>query len=279
MLLRIFTLCENTATFGYTAEWGLSVLVDTGSFRFLLDTGMTDIAARNAVLSHTDLTTIDAIILSHGHCDHTGGLKHILPLCGSKPVFAHPDIFSNRFTLRHPPRKRDISLPDPREKLEELGARFQLIPGFMEIAKGIFISCEVPMSNHFEKIDEGLVIPDSSGELVPDPLRDDLSVAVSTPKGLFVFSGCAHRGIINIVRHFQTMTGESRIYGIFGGLHLSRAGDEHIAEVETFLRDTDVRKVACSHCTGVRASWKLHEAFPDRFIYNHSGKKLVFNID
>jgi 7,8-dihydropterin-6-yl-methyl-4-(beta-D-ribofuranosyl)aminobenzene 5'-phosphate synthase len=279
MLLRIFTLCDNVATFGYTAEWGLAVLVDTGSFRFLLDTGMTDIAARNAVLSHTNLTTVDAIILSHGHCDHTGGLKHILPLCGSKPVYAHPDIFRHRFTLRHPPRKLDISLPDAREKLEALGARFELIPAFMEIAKGIFISSEVPMSSHFEKIDEGLVTPDSSGELVPDPLRDDLSVAVSTPRGLFVFSGCAHRGIINIVRHFQVMTGESRIYGILGGLHLSRADDEHIAEVETFLRDTDVRKVACSHCTGVHASCKLHKTFPDRFIFNASGKKLVFNID
>jgi 7,8-dihydropterin-6-yl-methyl-4-(beta-D-ribofuranosyl)aminobenzene 5'-phosphate synthase len=279
MLLRIVTLCENTATFGYLGEWGLSVLVDTGDFKFLLDTGMTDVATRNARLAQLDLSGVDAIILSHGHCDHTGGLSHVLSQCGPKPVYAHPEIFNRRYTLRHPPRKLDISIPYTKQELEQQGAQFHLLRGDNEIAPGVFVNSTAPMTTPFEEIDEGLVIPDGDGSLVPDPLRDDLSVAISTPRGLFIFSGCAHRGIINTVQHFQTTTGESKVYGILGGLHLSRADDAQIAAVETFVRDTDIRKLACSHCTGVRASHRLHGTFPDRFIYNNSGKKLTFNID
>ena len=279
MLLRITTLCENTATFGFTAEWGLSVLVDTGAFAFLLDAGMTDVAAQNASRLEARLSDVDAIILSHGHIDHTGGLKHILPLCRKKEIYAHPGIFSTRFTMRHPPHKLNISMPDTREYLENLGACFHPVTTFREISAGIFISGEIPMHTGFERIDDGLVVPDATGNLMPDPLSDDLSVAISTPRGLFVITGCAHRGIVNIVRHFQQMTGESRIYGIVGGLHLSRADDVQLSSVIDFFRESAVQKLACSHCTGVHASAVLADAFPGNFIYNNSGKKLVFNID
>lgn len=278
MPLKITTLCENTATFGFLAEFGLSIHVEVRGQRFLLDTGRTRVAVENARQFNICLQDLNAIILSHGHSDHTGGLVSVLKETGPIPVIAHPGIFAARFSARHKPKMRNISMPETRSALESAGARFQFHTAPGEIAPGIFISGEVPMKTAFEKVDSGLLTKGKSG-FEPDLLPDDLSVGIQTDKGLFILVGCAHRGVVNIVTHFQTVTGEQRVYGILGGLHLSRVREEHISQVIEFFQDIGVRKIACSHCTGFHASARLEAAFKGNFILNHSGKKLVFNLD
>ena len=104
MSIRITTLSENTANFGFLAEWGLSILVETDETSLLVDTGLSFSAVHNAQVLGIDLSTIDRIVLSHGHADHTGGLTEILPLTGGVEVFAHPDVFAAVYPNR--PRTR-----------------------------------------------------------------------------------------------------------------------------------------------------------------------------
>ena len=110
----------------------------------------------------------------------------------------------------------------------------------------------------------------------PDPFGDDLSLAVKTDKGLVVLLGCAHRGPINTIRRLQQITGEERIYGVVGGTHLKEASDQRIDATVAELVKMNPRKIACAHCTGVKAATAMAKAFGDRFINLNAGVRVVF---
>jgi len=82
MHIQLTTLSENTANYGFLAEWGLSILVEVNETRILMDTGLSFSAVYNAQLMGIDFSTIDCIVLSHGHVDHTGGLRKVLKIKG-----------------------------------------------------------------------------------------------------------------------------------------------------------------------------------------------------
>jgi len=126
MAVRITNLSENTAGPGMLAEWGLSVLVETDEQKVLLDTCASISVPRNAPILGVDLSKIDRIVLSHGHYDHTGGLRDVLGAMGKKvEIIAHPDMWAAK-QLRIGEQYAYIGIPFPREELEGLGASFTL---------------------------------------------------------------------------------------------------------------------------------------------------------
>ena len=110
MEVKITTLSENTANHGFLAEWGLSILIEVDKMRILVDTGMSFSATHNSQLLGIDLATIDRIVLSHGHRDHTGGLHKMLRVMRREvEIIAHPDVWSAKYT-RHDEKKEQYSL-------------------------------------------------------------------------------------------------------------------------------------------------------------------------
>jgi len=171
MPIRITTLSENTANYGVIAEWGLSILVEVDETSILMDTGLSFSAVHNAARMGVDLTTIDSIVLSHGHADHTGGLKEVLEIKGAVDVIAHPDIWVEKYAKRGQGEERKIGIPFPRQELEELGARFTLTREPFNITSHVMTTGEVPMVTEYEKIEKGLFVKEGE-ELVPDPLAE-----------------------------------------------------------------------------------------------------------
>jgi 7,8-dihydropterin-6-yl-methyl-4-(beta-D-ribofuranosyl)aminobenzene 5'-phosphate synthase len=115
MEIRITTLSENTASGGYLAEWGLSMLVETDGLKILFDTSAGISTIYNAQLLGIDLAAVDRIVLSHGHYDHTGGLREVLRRAGSKEVIAHPAVWERKYGRLEGGPLRYIGIPFIRE--------------------------------------------------------------------------------------------------------------------------------------------------------------------
>lgn len=270
MEVRITTLSENTANYGYLAEWGLSILVEVDGARILMDTGLSFSAVYNAQLIGIDLSAIDLIVLSHGHADHTGGLREVLKIKGEVEVIAHPDIWAAKHVQRNKEGVQYNGIPFLPEELESHGARFNLVREPIHITENVMTTGEIPMFSGYEEIENNLFVKEA-GTLHPDPLADDLALIIDTDFGLVVILGCAHRGVVNTLRYAQNLTGKELVYAAIGGTHLFRASEERLEKTIADIRQIGIQRLGVSHCTGFRASARLAQEFEDIFFMNNAG--------
>lgn len=274
MEIKITTLSENTANYGFLTEWGISILVEVDGMRILMDTGLSFSAVHNTQLMGIDLSTIDRIVLSHGHADHTGGLREVLKIKGETEIIAHPDIWTAKYVERDQEGVKYCGIPYSREELESRGAHFNLVREPVHISDNVTTTGELPMLSGYEEIENNLFVKED-GALQQDPLADDLALVIDTEFGLVVILGCAHRGIINTLWHAQNLTGKELVYAAIGGTHLFRASDERIEQTIADLKKMGIQRLGVSHCTGFRASAQLAQEFEDAFFLNNAGTRLT----
>ena len=275
MKLKLTTLSENTANYGFLAEWGLSILVEVDGLRILMDTGLSFSAVHNAQLMGINLATVDRIALSHGHADHTGGLREVLKIKGEVEVIAHPDIWAPKYVRRDGEKEEQYNgIPFSRVELESLGARFNLAKEPIHITEHVMTTGEIPMLSSYEDIEDNLFVKEGS-VLQPDKLADDLALIIDTDFGLVAILGCAHRGIVNTLRHAQNLTGKNLVYAAIGGTHLFRASDERIERTIADLKEMGIQRMGISHCTGFHASARLAQELEDAFFLNNAGTRLT----
>ncbi len=276
MQIKLTTLSENTADrVGLLAEWGLSVLVEVDNYKVLLDTGLGISAAYNAAILGIDLSAVDRIVISHGHRDHTGGLHHVLNAMRKKiEVIAQPDIWAAKYSRTFSKQEQYAGIPFAREALENWGASFRLTKEPVWITDNIVTTGEIPMLTEYEKIDSELFVKES-GELRPDPLKDDLALIIKTEMGLIVVLGCGHRGMINTLHHARKITGIEQIHMVVGGTHLIQASREQMDLTIAELKRLGIQKIGVSHCTGLPAAAILFQEFGDNFFFNNTGRVIT----
>jgi len=276
---KITIICENSVTIrGGIGEHGFAAFLETERGNYLFDTGRGDGLIRNLLTFEKDPLSIQKIILSHGHPDHTGGLPAILEMLGEIEVYAHPGIFDNRFKITKiegEEKKQFVGIKYRRIYLESLGAKFSLAKNFRELATDMYLTGEVPRRNPFEKGDFRL-FAEANGRTIPDPFPDDQSVIIKNPEGLVLLLGCAHSGIINIVEYAIQKTGVDRIFAVLGGTHLDFATPDQMEETIKTLKKYRIEKIGVSHCTGAKAASRLWAEFGDRFFFGHVGECLEF---
>jgi len=262
MTIQITTLSENTAGLGnFLGEWGLSILVETEGLNLLIDCGQSISAVHNADILGIDLSKIDKIILSHGHYDHTGGLRPLLRRMKKRiEIIAHPDGQADHY----------IGIPYRQNELESLGACFK--PGTEPtwITGSMITSGEIPMVTDFEELATNLQVKGAGG-FQPDKLLDDQALIIKTEAGLVVILGCAHRGIINTIYHAQQLTGVKKVHAVLGGCHLINAPQERVRLTINALKELGVERLGVSHCTGLPAASTMAQEFGERFFFNVAG--------
>ncbi|OPY58091.1 MAG: Metallo-beta-lactamase superfamily protein [Pelotomaculum sp. PtaU1.Bin035] len=275
--LKLAVLSENTVgiPLGIVGEWGLSILIEVSGMKILFDTGERGNLLGNSVVMGTDLKLVDALVLSHGHYDHTGGIRSFLKYRGKLPVYAHPDLFA--YHCNSPEKPRYIGIPYMKEELESLGAEFVFVRDSLEIRPGVFISGEVPRKTVFEKADDALFCMENGRKISPDPFHDDMSLYCVTPEGIFIVLGCAHAGLANIVEHAREVTGENRVFGIIGGTHLGPVAVEQREATINYLKGLDLQFLGANHCTGLAAISRLAGIFGSRFRFCPAGSSFIFH--
>lgn len=282
MTVRATILCENSV-YGLDdvmAEHGWSVWLETPSGAFLFDTGPGRSLIPNASRFRIPLAQAQAILLSHHHGDHTGGLLNAVKTAccrGSErdmiPIYAHPDLFKDSLYAEETGLDF-IGLPHTRRVLETAGAEFRLTTGWQEVVPGLCMTGEVPRLTAYEIGDPKLRHDDGAGHLIVDPVRDDQTVVIETPDGLFVVLGCSHAGLINILTYIRERTGQPRFHTVMGGTHLGVAGEEQIAQTIAALGQFDIARMAVSHCTGPKVAARMAQAFGERFVFGSVGTIL-----
>jgi 7,8-dihydropterin-6-yl-methyl-4-(beta-D-ribofuranosyl)aminobenzene 5'-phosphate synthase len=269
------------------AEHGVSMLVtvyENGTKdSFLFDTGVTiDGVLHNMDALEVRPNELHAIVLSHGHTDHTRGLIGLIKRYGRPriPIVLHPDAFLKRknvFPDGHetehiPPSRRDLEAEDV-EIIEDRTPT-------MLIGGHALVTGQIARTTSFEK-GSPTQVAWVDDKWQPDPwIHDDQAVIINLKdKGLVVLTGCGHAGVVNTLKHARSLTGVGDIHAVIGGFHLTGPIFEPIIvpTVEA-LKEFNPSIIVPEHCTGWRAMHLIAKEFPDAFIPNSVGTRMVIGV-
>jgi 7,8-dihydropterin-6-yl-methyl-4-(beta-D-ribofuranosyl)aminobenzene 5'-phosphate synthase len=275
---RITVLVENTAGGpNVLAEHGLSYWIEHNGRYILLDSGQGGVLASNAYKLGVPLRKINALVLSHGHYDHTGGVAEALKSTQSVKVYAHPAAFARKFIRNSDGTAREIGMPYPSQEAIR-ASRNQLIATDQPtvVFDGLTVTGPVPRLADFEDTGGPFFLDEACTR--PDPLEDDQSVFFDTAEGTVVLLGCAHSGIINTLRYIRQLTDNRPIHAVIGGMHLVGASSHRIERTIEELKQIGVGRLAPAHCTGMPATVALWTAFPGICVACHVGKTFEFEV-
>ena len=267
------------------AEHGYSVLLTThrnGEAKSILyDAGLSqETATHNLKVLGIELKDVEAMVLSHGHADHHGGLEGMLRRLGRKklPFVLHPDAWQDRRIVF--PSGTEIHMPPPSRKLledREVHILEKRGPTLL-LNDSILVSGQVERTTSFEK---GFPFQQASrnGKWEPDPwIWDDQGIICNVKgRGLVVVSSCSHSGVVNVLRNAKRITNVEKIHAFIGGLHLTGGTFEKIIpETIDDLKEISPDVIVPGHCTGWKAAHQISRALPEAYVQTSVGTHMLF---
>jgi 7,8-dihydropterin-6-yl-methyl-4-(beta-D-ribofuranosyl)aminobenzene 5'-phosphate synthase len=257
--LKITVLSTMLADEGI-GEWGYAALVEVDGKRILFDTGARpQTVLDNARELNVDLSSVEDVVLSHSHDDHTGGLVTLRrALMKVNPrAMSRAHVGEGIFLERGRNGKNWNGLLPYRAEYEQLGGRFIAHAKLDELLPGVWITGPVPRVNPEKNYPKGIRIKLPSGE-AEDTVPEDSSLIIDTTEGLVVLTGCGHAGIVNTVQYGRKAIA-APLLAVIGGLHTFDASDQALAWTAQQLKAAGLRYLLAGHCTGIEATFRIRE--------------------
>jgi 7,8-dihydropterin-6-yl-methyl-4-(beta-D-ribofuranosyl)aminobenzene 5'-phosphate synthase len=284
------------------SEFGLSMHVESQrgaeTRNVLIDFGFTpDALVNNANLVGIDPAALDALVLSHGHYDHFGGLAGFLrqsngKLKGKLPIYVGGEeaFCSREWTA--PPVRGDFGVLD-RKALESANLAVTYAEGPALVADHGFVTGQISQAS-FEKLlsptamkigaDHGVgcyadKLPEDerTTTVIPDQFRHEIATAFNLrERGLIVLTSCSHRGVINAIKQAQATSGINRVHAVIGGFHLAPYKEDYVRETIAALKNLDIDYVIPLHCTGEPFYEMARVEMPNKLLRSYTGTRFVF---
>lgn len=243
--MRITVLTENTTNGALPAEHGLSLYIETGERKILFDIGQSALFAENAEKLGIDLRSVDICVLSHGHYDHGGGLMRFLQINETAPVYMSRCAFEPHYN-----GEKYIGLDPALQGNEQI----RFVDGAVTITEGISLF-PLPDEALLSHIDPAGLSMIEGGEKLPEDFRHELYLLIEESSKRVLFSGCSHKGAVNIASHFHPDV-------FIGGFHLSKYPlDGTLDAIGDQLADLSAHYYTC-HCTGTEQYEYLKSRMP-----------------
>ena len=266
--MKAVVLVENKAPegSGLQPEHGLSLYLEYGGKKLLLDAGASGCFADNAQKLGVDLSGVELAVLSHGHYDHADGLARFFACNSIAPVYCRREAVGE-YLARDPDGLRYIGIS---QGVRQVGqGRLRAVDGLFSLFPGAWLAPCTLRDPEFVCQADNLLRRDEAGEVVPDDYRHEQSLVLEEDGDLVLFNSCSHSGIVNIVRSALDQFPGKRVRTVVGSLHMfSRASESgmnctpaYIAAVAGALRELKVEEVYTGHCTGAPALELLREQF------------------
>jgi 7,8-dihydropterin-6-yl-methyl-4-(beta-D-ribofuranosyl)aminobenzene 5'-phosphate synthase len=257
--LRVQILSTMLADRGI-GEWGFAAIVEADGHRILFDTGAhPDTVLRNARDLSVDLSSVEEVILSHNHFDHTGGLVTLRrELSKSNPRAVSRAHVARGIFWERPGATPDESALTVKRAYEALGGSFIEHDAPVEIHPGVWLTGPVTRTYPEHNWSASGEVRSPEG-LVEDTIPEDQSLVIDTDRGLVVISGCGHAGIVNTLEYARKTVRDAPIHAAIGGFHLFQASEETLLWTGTKLHELGVENLIGAHCTGIEPVFRLRE--------------------
>jgi len=240
----------------YCGEPAVSYYIEDEETTLLLDVGYSDLFLKNSVALGLDLENINTIVISHGHDDHTRGLKYYFEKNIKKniSIVAHPDAFNEK-------KIGDLKICSPILK-EELKEKCNLILSKepIKVSKNITFLGEIPQINDFENR-KALGKQTIDGNSIDDYVMDDTALVYKNEKGIYIITGCSHSGICNIIEYAKKICKDDRVLGVIGGFHLFEV-DEQVHKTIDYLKQNNLKELYPCHCTSFTVKSEINKVLP-----------------
>jgi 7,8-dihydropterin-6-yl-methyl-4-(beta-D-ribofuranosyl)aminobenzene 5'-phosphate synthase len=256
---------------GLTVEHGLSMWITVSGKRILFDSGVGDALPVNTAAMGVDLTLTDAVVLSHGHYDHTGGLSHVFNSGATPQIYAHPSIAQARYgCLKTPPHKPIGMRVEVAEALSARTSDIMLTTEPTRVAERVWVTGPIPRRTAFEDTGGSFYIDKACR--TQDLIEDDQALWIETLEGVVVVLGCAHSGVVNTLDYIAELTEVEGFRAVIGGMHLLNASEERLAATIEALERFNPKLIAPCHCTGEHPLSVLAERFAGEFVHVGAGE-------
>lgn len=278
--MKVVSLIENTCdNKSFKSEHGLSMYIEKDDKRYLLDTGASGDFIDNAKKLNIDLTKLDAVIISHNHFDHIGGLERLLKLNDRVKVYIKTE-------AKHQYYKKvlfsNICISDKNHIFAKYEDRFTFIDKNLDLEHGVqLLSNEVENKDFFCKAKS--LLKKENNTFLGDDFKHELFMAVIENNEITILSSCSHNGIVNIVATVKKLYPNMPIKAIVGGFHMKGAigmnsincSEKYINDVANKLKEFNIKKIYTCHCTGMKAFNIMKSSLKDNIEYFATGDTII----
>lgn len=263
--MKITTVVENhVSKSGLGAEHGLSFVIESKGKKIMFDTGQSKLYARNAKALGFDVAAFDALVISHGHYDHVGGLPHFIENNNQAPVYLKKEALWPKFhNERYIGVKRTINALNP---------RFKFVENMFEVIDNVFIATNIENRYPDDSHKHGFFVQENENRIA-DNFADELFLVLKTEKDISIVSSCSHNGITNIVETARRVF-NLPVNSVIGGFHIKNDTSLNVDKMINYFNIIEVKSVFTGHCTGIEKFIQFQTKFKGKTFYLETGTVL-----